>query len=168
MASASETSQKEIAEALTEGLLAGFARGTSFTTVKRGIFAFQSSSVKTHSINYEDQWLKAKTGGGQELVKVGVRQYTRLYAGGVIEPEKLEKLGITEFDVSNFLKSVLQEQRTNVRLFENSKPIVRDDWTYLYEIVSESSSVPITISRETITFKGTDVFVHAFLLCPVK
>jgi hypothetical protein len=168
MASASETAQREIAEALTEGLLAGFAGGTSFTTVKRGIFPIQSSGVKTHNINYEDQWLKSRTGGGQELVKVGTRQFTRLYAGGVIELEKLEEFGITEIDVTTFLKSVLQEQRTNVRLFENCKAIVRGDWSYSYEIVSESSSVALVIAKETINFKSTEVFVHAFLLCPVK
>lgn len=168
MATAAEIAQKEIAEALTEGLLAGFAGGTSFTTVKRGIFPVQSSGLKTHNINYEDQWLKTRTGGGQELVKVGTRQFTRLYAGGVIEHEKLEEFGLSEFDVTNFLKSVLQEQRINVRLFQNCKAIVRGDWSYSYEIVSESSSIALVIARETINFKGTEVFVHAFLLCPVR
>jgi hypothetical protein len=168
MVSTEDKAQKEIAAALAEGLMVGFASNSSFSSVKRGVFAFQSSSVKTQNFSYEDQWLRAKTGGGQEVVKVGSRQFTRLYAGGLIDQAKLEKLSITEFDVNNFLKSILKEHRAKVRLFSNCPPIARDQWTYSYEILVESPSVSLTVSREIISYQEEEVFVHAFLLCPVR
>jgi hypothetical protein len=168
MLSTEDKAQKDIAAALAEGLMAGFATNSSFSSVKRGIFAFQSSSVKTQNFSYEDQWLRAKTGGGQEVVKVGARQFTRLYAGGLIDQAQLEKLAITEFDVNNFLKSILKEHREKVRLFSACPPIVRDQWSYSYEILTESPAISLTVSKETISYQKEEVFVHAFLLCPVR
>jgi hypothetical protein len=168
MVSTENKAQKEIAAALAEGLMVGFASNSSFSSAKRGVFSFRSSSVKTQNFSYEDQWLKAKTGGGQEVVKVGSRQFTRLYAGGVVDQAKLEKLAITEFDVNNFLKSILKEQREKVRLFNSCPPIARDQWTYSYEILAESPAISLTVSKETIWYQREEVFVHAFLLCPVR
>ena len=90
-------------EATTAGLLAGYGGRTKFVSVQRGSFELKSSQFTESGIDYIDQWLPKDTGGGQELVRIDGEEFTRLYAGGLVRPEKLAELGISGKEVTGHL-----------------------------------------------------------------
>src|SRR3989344_2750051 len=92
-------------ELLTEGLSRGYAGKTKAETVIRSGFVLEKSHYVDGSTGgtYHDEWLPTRTGGGQELAVIEEEKITRLYAGGVISPKQLEKLGITEKEVIGYL-----------------------------------------------------------------
>jgi len=157
-------------ELLTEGLSKGYAGKTKIETIDRGGLAFKQSRYVDEATGktYHDEWLSARTGGGQELAVIGEEKITRLYAGGVISPKQLEKLGITEKEVIGYLIKKVEELGNKTRLFEDCAPAPDGDWQYVYKVTDKIESVGLTRALETITFKGAQVFVHGFEICPIK
>jgi len=158
---------KAIKAGLTKGLVSGYGGKTKFSTVTRGSFQLNASHLQEGDLTYHDEWLPSNTGGGQELIKVGNRQFTRLYAGGVVKQNKLKKLGITKKDVIDFLKTTILKQREKTRLFQSCQPKPKTGWSYSYQILDNEKSIPVIFAKETISFHGQVVFVHSFLLCPI-
>lgn len=152
--------------ALTTGLLAGYGGKTTFTAVDRAGFPLKSSHLQDDSLLYYDEWLNAHNGGGQELAQYDDEKFTRLYAGGVVSPETLAALGISENQIIEFLRAVLVENPGLSRLtapFEVSHA----DWSYRYVVLDNDEKTQLTIGKESIFYKEELVFAHGFLLSPV-
>src|SRR5258708_5930376 len=154
---------------LSTGLKKGFAGETQFQTTQRAGFSLQSSHLEESGNTYHDEWAKAdRITGGQELVKVGEKIYTRVYAGGTISIEAMEKLGITKKDVMEFLIKCLNAFAESTRLHENFGPHREGNWLYQYKVLEKNDAIPMTTGREEIAYQGQMVFVHAFVMCPVE
>lgn len=159
---------------LTKGLLANYARepGSGFESKKviRAGFPVETGELKFEDGSlYHDEWTANRTGGGQELVKNSEgKTFTRLYAGGTIALEELKSLGLTKKDVTNYLKTKLSELGNKTRLFLPLSPEADAHWQYAYEIKEVLDKIPLTVGRESISYKGRTVFVHYMLLCPVE
>jgi hypothetical protein len=157
-----------IQKGLTAGLLSGYAGKSQFSEVIRGIFPLKQSHVEEGDLIYHDEWLDAKKGGGQEIIQVGDARFTRLYAGGVIHEDELKRIGITEDQVITFLIETIQREKENTRLFQDCCPKTQGRWSYSYTIIQTIESISLTIGVERINVDGNEVFMHAFLLCPVE
>ncbi len=157
-------------ELLTEGLSRGYAGKIKIETVVRGGFKFKRSRYVDEATGktYHDEWLSARTGGGQELAANGEEKITRLYAGGVISPDQLEKLGTTKKEVIGYLIRKVGELGNKTRLFEDCIPAPDGDWQYAYKITDRIESVGLTRALETINYQGVQVFVHGFEICPIR
>jgi hypothetical protein len=106
-------------------------------------------------------------GGGQELIEVGDERFTRLYAGGTVSLEELEKLGLTKKDVMKYLIEKIQQLGDKTRLLEKCEQD-DGDWVYRYGLLDEEERIPVVVGKEVIRYKGELVFVHNFLLCPME
>lgn len=153
--------------ALAKGLTAGFAGKSTYTKVKRGKFAVESSSFDEDGISYIDQWMPSRLGGGQEIVEVDGMRYTRVYAGGAVEKTKLASLGITEADVMDCLKTSLLVAKEKTR-FDALYTRREGKWTYTYTPGVKDKIVGIITGKETISYNNVPVFVHFLLISPVK
>ena len=158
--------KKQIKTGLTQGLLAGYGGKSKFQIVNRGGFQFNSSHFHEESLNYHDEWLQAKVGGGQELIVINNEKFTRLYAGGVVEEKILKSLKISEKEIIDFLKLSIMTLKEKTRLFESCS-FNKNHWSYSYQILDKDNNLPIITAKESITYKKTVVFVHNFLLCPI-
>lgn len=155
-------------ELLTKGLSQGYAGKTSIETIDRGGFKLKRSHYESNEGSYHDEWLPARTGGGQELVDAGGEKYTRLYAGGVITPEQLKNLGVTEKEVIGYLVKKVGELEDKTRLFDYRNPDPDGDWQYTYRVTDRVESVELIRSLETIDYRGIQVFVHGFEICRIR
>ena len=159
--------KNEIAAGLTNGLIAGYAGETNFSKIERGGFPFKSSHLEKDGLIYHDEWLASRVGGGQEIIAVEGLQFTRLYAGGVVDEEELAALGTNIEEVINFLKKTIIELSEQTRLFNNCQLRPNNDWFYSYTVIDHDQTPSITTAREQIFFKNRVVFVHIFTLCPI-
>lgn len=160
--------KKEIKQALTQGLIAGYAGKTQFSETTRGGFKLSSSHLENENERYHDEWLQARVGGGQELVEINDEKFTRLYAGGIVEEEILKNLEISEKEIIDFLKFVILNLKENTRLFEPCSYKNENNWSYNYQILDKDDNLSIITAKEAISYKNTVVFVHNFLLCPIS
>lgn len=159
---------KKIQSLLTKGLTQGYA-GAEVKNVSRSGFDGKESHIEFPEGVYHDEWFVPNhLGGGQELVKVGDEQFTRLYAGGTPDPKILEEMGITTKDVSRYLKRKITELGEKTRLFEDCNPEVDEDWQYNYKISSNHPEFNVTTSLESISHRGNLVHIHTFILCPLE
>lgn len=158
---------------LTLGLQKGYGGETEFVQKDRAGFSVSVSHFEDPAgadgqpAVYHDEWVADRAGGGQELVRVGEQQYTRVYAGGTISYEAMASLGITKQDVIAFLVKMIQQLGGATRLHESCAPVVDGDWEYAYEVKESLPTIPMTVGKESIKFKGEVVFVHYFLLTEV-
>jgi hypothetical protein len=160
---------KQIAKAITEGLLAGYGGETKFETTNRGGLNLKRSHYEKDGVVYHDEWLADKKGGGQELVSVGGLQYTRQYAGGIANPEVLASLGITKEDIIGHLVGFIQQLADKARLDIDCEIELETGWKYSYKVKKVDKTVEGLISsKEKISYQGTPVFIHRFLLCPFE
>jgi hypothetical protein len=157
--------KENISQALTTGLVAGYAGKTEFIKTNRGSFSVKSSHFEDEKIIYHDEWTK---GGGQEIVKIGEESFTRVYAGGVVDKEVLEKLNITHDDVISSLMNKIQKLGEKTRLFANCPVDLENDWKYEYKILDQDDEISVTTGKETIKYKDQLVFTHVFVLSPIK
>lgn len=157
--------QDHIKKALTTGLLASYAGKTQFSSINRGSFSLKSSHYQDEEIIYHDEWAN---NGGQELVEIGGEQFTRVYAGGVVNPEALKTLGINEADVISNLKNRLTQIGDQTRLFSDFKAENNHGWDYEYKIIDSDEQLFITVGKEIISYKNHLVFIHIFVLSPVN
>lgn len=152
---------------LSKGLARGFAGGTVMSGVKRSIFDFKSSHFEENGDIYHDEWLADRAGSGQEVVKAGDIIYSRVYAGGTLSVEELQKLGTDKGQIMTFLKKQMLENGEKIRLNTDFVPEAEGDWQYSYKITDTNPQIPLTMGKETIMFKGRLVFEHDFIICPV-
>ena len=164
------SSMKEVKKALTKGLIAGYAGKLGRKTKLRNCFNVNYSRYVDAASNtvYHDEWIANRVGGGQELVEVGDSALTRVYAGGTISIEGLESLGLSKKDVTNYLKKKILDLKEKTRLLEDCKPKPDGNWQYSYQIIDNETNIPLTIGKETITYKRELVFVHGMMLCPIE
>ncbi len=159
----------EIDSTLTEGLLKGYA-GSEITDIQRSGIKGKASHIQLDLRRiYDDQWfVGSHIGGGQELIEVEGARFTRLYAGGTPEPEKLKELGLTPKEVSRYLKTMIAKLGMQTRLFTECNPDADGDWQYSYKINGNYDEVPLTTAVESIAYQGKIVHVHTFMLCAIK
>ncbi|MBU0572212.1 hypothetical protein KKH23_00905 [Patescibacteria group bacterium] len=156
-------------EMLTRGLQEGFGGETTRKSVARGGFTLESSHYETKDGNtYHDEWMADRVGGGQELVEVDGKRFTRVYAGGTISEEALKDFGLTKKDVISFLKKNILENGDKIRLQGNFQPEAEGDWQYKYNVIDREESIPVTVGKEHIYYKGELVFVHNFIISPIE
>lgn len=159
---------EKIERLLNRGLKEGFAGGTEIQSVERGDFNIKSSHFENEDGTYHDEWMADRTGGGQEIVIADEVTFTRVYAGGTIGLEALVKMGISIEDVMKFLKKNILEGAENTRLFADYLPEAEGDWQYSYTILKDEPNIPLTLGKEIISYQGTLVFIHNFLITPVE
>lgn len=157
--------KSKVSQALTTGLINGYGGKTEFTKVNRAGFEMSSSHYQNDEIIYHDEWTN---NGGQELVKVDGESFTRLYAGGIVQQEILNSLNITDDDISQKLKSSIVEFGDKTRLFSDFKSETVNGWTYEYIILDNNEDIEVTTGKETIYYQGHPVFIHIFVLSPIK
>ncbi len=153
---------------LSEGLVAGYGNGTEIETVQRGPFELTASKYTSPDGGiYRDEWTDS---GGQEIVRTADgSETTRVYAGRVLDAEELAKLGLVPKDVTQKLKWWIKELGDRTRLDEVCHPAPDGDWGYSYDILKKDvDGIPLTISLETQSYRGTTVFAHAFAKSPIK
>jgi len=154
---------------LTNGLAEGYAGVKKPEKIQRSEFLGKANDyINSQGGHYHDEWFADDNGGGQELVKEGDEQFTRLYGGGVISTEELQKLGITTKDIISRLRTSVNELKDKTRLYEPVSLKLPDGWDYKYTILKKSEEVPLTIGYESIEYNGREVFAHGHMLTPIK
>lgn len=160
-----EATDKILTEGLGEGYVGKIKRGK----VERAGFNGKSSDFSNpQGGRYHDEWFADDNGGGQELAMINEEKATRVYAGGVIPVEKLNKLGLTTKDVIARLITSINELGDKTRLHEPCSLELENGWSYDYSILLKSSEVPLTIAYESIKYNGREVFAHGHMLSPIK
>ncbi len=154
---------------LTKGLKSGYAGTSVYQDVPRGPFTLKAAELSFPELQaeYNDHWIVKRVGGGQEIARIGTDMATRVFAGGIVSPEKLSALGIHESQVIAYLKKQLSVFADKTRLHEEVTPPADGDWQYRYRIVEDYPDVPVSVGVETVTYKGKEVFVHVFLNAPI-
>jgi hypothetical protein len=154
---------------LTDGLAEGYVGIKKPEKVQRSGFSGKANDYTTpEGGHYRDEWFADDNGGGQELAKEGSEQSTRVYAGGVISTEELQKLGLTTKDVISRLIISVGELKEKTRLSKPCSLTLPDGWKYDYKILKQSEEVPLTIGYESIECNGREVFAHGHMLSPIK
>lgn len=156
--------KQKISQALTTGLISGYGGKTEFTKTIRGGFELDSSHFQNKEFIYHDEWTN---NGGQELVKVGDELFTRVYCGGEVDQNILSLLKITDKDISKKLKSSIVNFNDKTRLFSDFESI-ENDWKYEYKILDNNDEISVTTGKETIYYQNHPVFIHVFVLSPIK
>lgn len=153
-----------IKKALTTGLLAAYGGKSQFSPVKRASFDLMSGHFEDGDLVYHDEWVD---GGGQEIVQIGNELFTRVYAG-ISDSKKLAELGLKETAVVENLITRIKELGDQTRLFSDCRPENIGNWGYEYKILDHDESTLITTGKETIKYQNQVVFIHVFVLSPVK
>lgn len=152
---------------LSTGLSGGYGSSNYGKTTRAG-FALDSSDYSGPEGRYHDEWAAVQNGGGQELVEVpGGGKATRVYAGGSLAPELLQKLGLTEADVSEKLTYFLRKLGDKTRLDEDIE-LVDGTWTYSYKVIKNVKEIPVIVGEEEIRYDESLVFIHYLINSPVR
>lgn len=158
--------ESKISAALAKGLTAGFAGKSTFEKIVRGKFPMVSSSYCEDGISYMDQWFPGHMGGGQEILEVDGKRYTRVYAGGTVADTVLSPLGISKSDVMECLKKTLLTAADKTR-FSDPYRIEDGEWKYQYTPGEPDETTGMITGKEIISYKNTPVFVHLFIISSV-
>ncbi len=154
---------------LTDGLAEGYAGTKKPEGIHRAGFSGKSNNyTNPDGGQYHDEWFADDNGGGQELVTEKDEKATRVYAGGVICVEELQKLGLTTKDVISRLIQSVRELKSKTRLSEPCSLSLPGGWEYEYLILKKSEEVPLTIGYESVKYNGREVFAHGHILSPIK
>lgn len=154
---------------LTEGLSEGYAGFKKPEKIQRAGFSGKTNDfINPEGGRYHDEWFADNNGGGQELTTEGNEQFTRLYGGGVIPVDELQKLGLTTKDVISHLIISINKLKEKTRLYKPCSLDLSNGWNYKYEIIKKSKEVPLTVGYESIEFNNREVFAHAHILSPIK
>jgi hypothetical protein len=157
--------REKISKALTDGLVSGYGGKTEFRKSTRGSFEISSSHFEKDGIVYHDEWTN---GGGQEIIDVDGESFTRVYAGCVADEKILNNLKITHRDVIQNLVSRIKELGDKTRLFNNCSVEEINDWKYSYQVLDNDNEIGVTVGKEIIKYQDKTVFVHCFVLSPIK
>jgi hypothetical protein len=160
----------EFQNVFSHGLSSGFAGQSHYEQVDRAGFIMTSIHSEDAAGNvYHDEYTGTVRAGGQELIRVGNKQETRVYVGGVIDEDKLNQLEISKENVIEFLKQVIKGHTNDIRYKTSTKSdITSGDWSYSYVVIDRDDEIDCTISKEMIKYKGTVVFIHRFLISPIE
>ena len=160
--------KQEIKNILAKGLGEGYAGENIRRKIERSGFPVETSDYKGPEGIYHDEWAAHQNGGGQELVEtLDGEKATRVYAGGSLAEEELEKLGLTEKDVIWKLVSFVKQLGDKTRLDTNVKR-KEGDWSYSYKVMKSVKEIPVDVAEEDIKYKGNLVFIHFHINSPVK
>lgn len=159
--------QKKFKAILGKGLCEGYMGKTARGKVKRAGFDLETSDYKGPEGIYHDEWAAHQNGGGQELVETpDGKRATRVYAGGNLPKEELDKLGTTENEVIQKLLFFVNQAGEKTRQDTDTES-TNGDWTYKYKILDEVKEIPLVVGKESIFFKDTLVFVHFHINSPI-
>ena len=163
----------EIDKLLTKGLQSGYAGKTERGKSNRGPFVVETSQSEIDGGVYRDEWIAGeRTGGGQELVVLADgRKFTRIYGGGMLDQETMDECGITAANVTDYLKTKIQELGEKTRLDRDLEFQTDGNWGYEYRVIDLSASygkIPLTMGIESIKYKHALIFAHGFILTTVK
>lgn len=139
------------------------------TEIFDGEFPVTQNSLITDEFISTDEWQGhgSRTTTGNDIVTVRGITYSRVYAGGTINHDKIILLGINESKIMEFLTSIVQTYADRIRLDEDFA-IVNGDWQYHYECTSSNPKIPIWLGEEVIYYQNQLVFQHNFMICPVE
>ena len=158
----------EIKKILSKGLGEGYIGKSVRGQIDRASFKLETSDYKGSEGKYHDEWAAHQNGGGQELVETtDGEKATRIYAGGSLEIDGLNKLGLTDKDVIGKLIFFVNELGDKTRLDEDVE-LTDNDWVYKYKILKSVKEIPVCVGEEDILYKGNLVFVHFHTNSPVK
>jgi len=157
--------KQKISKALTNGLINGYGGKTKFTKTIRGGFELSSSHFQDPEFIYHDEWTN---NGGQELVQFGNDFFTRVYAGGNASQDILKSLKISSNDIGQKLKTSITTFKNKTRLFSDFQSNIDKDWQYEYKILDKNDEIQVTVGKETISYENKPVFIHVFVLSPIK
>ena len=154
---------------ITDGLVEGYAGIKKPDKIQRAEFEGKSNDYTSpEGGHYHDEWFADDNGGGQELAQIGDEQATRVYGGGVIPVEELQKIGLTTKDVIAILRTSVNELKGRTRLHEPCSVQLPDGWNYEYTLLKKSDEVLLTIGYESIRYNGREVFAHGHIISPIK
>jgi len=152
---------------LTKGLLQGYVGKTVQGSVDRAGFSLKTSDYSGSEGVYHDEWAADFNGGGQELTLTpNGEKATRVYAGGTLAKEELEKLGLTKKDVIGKLVLFINKLGDGTRLDANAGA-EEGPWKYTYKVLKSVKEIPVDLGEEQIRYEGQLVFVHYHILSPV-
>jgi hypothetical protein len=157
----------EIKKLLGTGLSGGYGAG-KYGKVTRAGFPLDSSDYSGPEGTYHDELAAHQLGGGQELVKLANGETaTRVYAGGTLDSDILQKLGLTNDDVSKQLKFFLGKLGNKTRLDEEME-LTDERWKYSYKLLEAVKDIPVLVGAEKISYDDSLVFIHFIINSPVK
>lgn len=157
----------KIKKILSTGLYGGYGASNYGKTTRAG-FALDSSDYSGPEGKYYDEWAAHQNGGGQELVEIADgEKATRVYAGGSLDPEALQKLGITEGEVLTEAKYFLKTLGTKTRLDEDVE-LEHGKYKYSYRVIKRVEEIPVLVGEEEIRFDDSLVFVHYLINSVVR
>ena len=149
----------------------GFSGGygvSNYGRITRAGFELDSSDYSGQEGRYHDEWAAHKNGGGQELGETpDGEKATRVYAGGSLDKEALQKLGLTDDEVSTELKYFLKTLGAKTRLDEGIE-LEHGKYKYSYRIIKNVEEIPVIVGEEEIRYDQSLVFVHYLINSPVR
>jgi len=157
----------KIKKILGVGLSGGYG-SNNYGKIARAGFELDSSDYLGSEGRYHDEWAARQNGGGQELVEdADGEKATRVYAGGSLDKEALQKLGLTDEDVSTELKFFLKELGAKTRLDE-AVELEHGKFMYSYRVIKRVTEIPALVGEEEIRYGNSLVFVHYHINSPVR
>lgn len=159
---------KKIKAILTKGLLEGYVGKSIRGSAVRAGFNLDTSDYNGPEGKYRDEWAADFNGGGQELTETSDgEKATRVYAGGTLPKDELQKLGLTKKDVIGKLVFFVNELKEGTRLDRDAEA-TEGVWKYTYKVLKSVKEIPVDVGEEKIRYNDNLVFVHYHILSPVK
>lgn len=157
-----------IKKILSKGFGEGYVGKSVREQTGRAGFKLETSDYKGSEGKYHDEWAARQNGGGQELVEnIDGEMATRVYAGGTLGSDELNKFGLTDKDVIGKLIFFVNKLGDKTRLDEDAE-LTDGDWVYKYKVMKAVKEIPVCVGEEDILYKGNLVFVHFHINSPVK
>lgn len=152
---------------LAKGLLEGYVGKSVRSSVLRAGFNIETSDYSGPEGKYHDEWAADFNGGGQELVEASDGgKATRVYAGGTLAADELQKLGLTKKDVIGKLIFFVNKLQDGTRLDKDAE-ITDGEWKYTYKVLKSVKEIPLDVGEEEIRYKEDLVFVHFHIISSV-
>jgi hypothetical protein len=159
---------KESKAILAKGLLGGYVGKTVRGSTNRAGFELKTSDYKGPEGTYHDEWDADFNGGGQELtIAPNGEVATRVYAGGTLAKEELEKIGLTKKEVIGKLVLFVNQAGDKTRLDSDIELSEGEDWKYTYKVLRKVEEIPLDLGQEEIRYKDSLVFIHFHIISPV-
>lgn len=158
---------KESRAILAKGLLEGYVGKSIRGSVVRAGFDLETSDYSGPEGKYHDEWAADFNGGGQELTEASNgERATRVYAGGTLAADALQKLGLTKKDVIGKLIFFVNKLGDGTRLDQDAE-MVDGVWRYSYKVLKSVKEIPVDLGEEEIRHNENLVFVHYHIISPV-
>lgn len=157
----------QVKKLLGTGLSGGYGKGKYGKTIRSG-FNLDTSDYSDENGTYHDEWAAHQNGGGQELVKLADEEMaTRVYAGGTLDADLLQKIGLTDKDVTERLLFFLKQLGDKTRM-DKEIELIEDKWKYSYKILEDIKEIPALAGVEKIFYGDSLVFVHFIINSPIR